>query len=256
MSLVPTPHDVRAAVGTPCTAVGPRRFDLVSFDLDGTLVDTASEIVEAAQRSLRSLGLPDLPPQDIVNLIGHGTRELMQGVMLRAKRPPGPLRDPQPLDEVMRCFDQHYAATSGTMARPYDGAAAMLDTLRAAGVHVACVTNKEQRHALRVLEATGLASRMALVIGGDSLPHKKPHASVLQHVMQHFGVAADRTLHVGDSGIDVTAARQAGVAAWAVPWGYNSGQPIAAHRPDRILAHWDDLVPWVGVGARDEGSSA
>ena len=104
-----------------------------------------------------------------------------------------------------------------------------------AGLRLACTTNKELRHTRRVLAVTGLEGFFDLVIGGDSLAEKKPHRSVLEHVMQTLQCRAERTAHVGDSSIDVQAARNAGVSAWVVPYGYNGGQPIESANPDRIF---------------------
>jgi len=102
-------------------------------------------------------------------------------------------------------------------------------------VRLACVTNKEIRHARRVLEVTRLSGYFDLVIGGDSLPEKKPHPSVLRHVAQQLGVSPAQTAHLGDSATDVAAARNAGVAAWAVPYGYNAGRPITESKPDLVF---------------------
>jgi phosphoglycolate phosphatase len=107
--------------------------------------------------------------------------------------------------------------------------------LKDAGVRLACVTNKELRHAHKVLRAARLDDLFELVVGGDSLPHKKPHASVLRHVTAALNCDTQRAAHVGDSATDVEAARNAGVAAWAVPYGYNAGVAIAASRPHRIF---------------------
>ncbi len=211
------------------------RCELVSFDLDGTLVDTADEIAEAANRTLDTHGIARRPAADIGLLIGAGTRELMTRLLAQCCRDDPALAARIRLDDVLASMDTHYAATTGTSARPYPGCVESLQRLGAAGVRLACVTNKELRHAHRVLQAVGLQAHFALVIGGDSLPHKKPHASVLRHVAQHFGVAHDCMAHVGDSAIDVAAARNAGVAAWAVPYGYNAGVPIADAAPDRIF---------------------
>lgn len=104
------------------------------------------------------------------------------------------------------------------------------------------MTNKELRHTQRVLEATGLAAQFDLVVGGDSLPEKKPHASVLRHVLQRLGATAERSAHLGDSATDIAAARNAGVAAWAVPWAYNAGRAIADARPDRIFASFAEVA--------------
>jgi phosphoglycolate phosphatase len=122
--------------------------------------------------------------------------------------------------DVQRVLDRRYCETAGSSARVYTGAADALRALHAAGVKLACVTNKELRHAQRVLAATVLAEHFDLVIGGDSLPEKKPVAADLG------GPPLKRCGHVGDSHSDVHAARNAGFAAWAVPYGYNGGEPV------------------------------
>jgi len=211
------------------------RWNLVSFDLDGTLVDTASEIAEAANRALESHGLARRPVPEITLLIGAGTRELMLRLLSRVVQERPELAGRVHTDHVLASMDAHYAATTGTTGVPYPGAMAALQALRGAGVRLACVTNKEARHAARVLHAHGLDGAFDLVLGGDTLPVKKPDAGVLRHVIGHFGGSAERTAHVGDSRIDVEAARAAGVAAWAVPYGYNAGEPIDTARPDRLF---------------------
>jgi phosphoglycolate phosphatase len=138
-------------------------------------------------------------------------------------------------EALLASFDRHYAATTGTAAVVYGGGREALSLLRQAGVRLACTTNKELRHTRRVLASTQLEGYFDLVIGGDSLPQKKPHRSVLTHVMQMLKAEAARTAHVGDSSIDVQAARNACVHAWAVPYGYNAGVPIDRANPDRIF---------------------
>ena len=210
-------------------------YDIVSFDLDGTLVDTASEIAEAANRALAAHGIERRPVPEITQFIGHGTRELIIRLVERVVTERPALADRLPLSSVLAGMDQHYAQTTGTTATPYEGTVEALQMLSAAGVKLACVPNKEFRHACRVLTVTGLAPYFELTIGGDSLAWKKPHASVLQHVVHSLRGRPDRTAHIGDSGIDVEAARNAGVTAWAVPYGYNGGVPIDAAQPERIF---------------------
>ncbi len=217
-------------------------YSLLSFDLDGTLVDTASEIAYAANQTLADAGLPAQSLDHITRRIGGGAVVLMRGLLADATQAVA-VASASPLaggldDETQRLlhrFEHHYAQVAGTLARPYPGCVETLEQLRRDGVRLACVTNKEQVFAEQVLRATGLDSYFELLVGGDTLAQKKPHPEVLGHVRRVFDCPADRMAHVGDSRIDVQAARNAGVAAWAVSFGYNAGEPIAAASPDQLF---------------------
>lgn len=220
-------------------------YRVLSFDLDGTLVRTADEIAEAANRTLAEFGLPQQRPEQIARLIGAGARELMLRLLSEVPLQQRPRAGQSPVQQVLDCFDRHYAATAGTTAEPYPGCTEALRRLKRAGVRLACVTNKEQRHARRVLQATGLDELFDLLVAGDTLAYKKPHRSVLEHVLGVLDGQPAGTAHVGDSRIDVQAARNAGVAAWAVPYGYNAGEPIEAARPDRIFRDLHEVAEHV-----------
>lgn len=223
-----------------------RPITLITFDLDGTLVDTAGEIAEAANRTLDDLGLPRRDAADVTRLIGHGTRELMKGLLAQAREAGHAMYvDALDVEAVMQCFEAHYHATTGTDSRLFPGCREGLQRLREAGVAMACVTNKEQRFAERVLEVTGLSEFFEILIGGDTLAHKKPHPLVIEHCLNAHGVLPSQAAHVGDSGIDVDTARRSGVSAWAVPYGYNGGQPIEATRPDGLFASIDHIADHV-----------
>ncbi|MFO1194352.1 MAG: HAD-IA family hydrolase [Rhodoferax sp.] len=222
--------------------------DLICFDLDGTLVDTAAEIAEAVNLALEAHGIARRPVDEIVLLIGNGTADLMRRLRERLVQEQ-PALDALPLPALLASLDRCYAQTTGTQARPYPGCVEALTALRDAGVRMACVTNKELHHAQAVLRVTGLDGFFALTVGGDTLPEKKPHASVLRHVAGALGVPLARCAHVGDSLTDVLAARNAGVAAWAVPYGYNAGRPIADARPDRLFDGLGEVARHVLHGA-------
>ncbi len=222
------------------------RITFITFDLDGTLVDTASEIAEAANRTLRSIGLPQRAVGEVTTLIGHGTRELMKGLLFQAAQAGHDAHVSQlNLEHVMQLFEGHYHDTTGTDSRLYPGCLQGLQRLRDAGVQMACVTNKEIRFAERVLDITGLAPFFRMVIGGDSLPEKKPSPLVIHHCLNAQSVDKYQSAHVGDSSIDVETARNAGVKAWAVPYGYNGGRAIETAAPDQVFANINDMADFV-----------
>lgn len=209
--------------------------ELVSFDLDGTLVHTAPAIAEAANRALESHGIAPRTLAEITSLIGDGTRTLIFKLLARAFLEQPSLADSVRPDDVLDGMERHYAVTAATSALPYGGCHDALALLRAGGVRLACVTNKELRHATRVLRAARLDRCFDLVVAGDSLEHRKPHPGVLRHVAARLGASTDRCAHVGDSACDVEAARAAGVAAWAVSHGYGAGAGLLEARPHRMF---------------------
>ena len=221
------------------------RYSLLSFDLDGTLVETAPEIAEAANRTLADFGIERQDPALIQLGIGAGTREMMLRLIDRLTQLHPDWAPRMPVDAMLARLDVHYAATVGSTAQPYPGCLDMLDALRNEGLRLACLTNKEKRYARRVLKACGLYERFDLVVGGDSLPHKKPHPSTLEHVISVLGGERHRCAHIGDSGVDVLTGRNAGVEVWGVSWGYNGGVPIQEARPDRVFDRLSDIAEHV-----------
>jgi phosphoglycolate phosphatase len=211
-------------------------FDLVLFDLDGTLIDTAPEIADAVNALLAGERLPRVDETFVRDWIGHGTCELLRAALAESARRAGlaPARAPS-LAALLPAFDRHYLAHCGKRSRVFSDVEPALDALRCAGVRTAVVTNKEERFAYAVLDAHRLRDYLDLVICGDTLAAKKPDPLPAVHCMQRFGVAPERTLLVGDSEIDVATARAAGIGVWAVPYGYNRGRPIAAAGADRVI---------------------
>lgn len=221
---------------------------VISFDLDGTLVDTAGEIAEAANLALADFGVEAQPLPLIARFIGAGTRTMMLRTLAHVLLERPHLADAMHPDRVLERLEHHYAITAGTRGRPYPGCEDTLRELRQRGVRLACLTNKEERFALRVLGATGLRAYFDIVVGGDTLPVKKPDRATVFHVLGALGGERDRAAHVGDSRTDVETARNAGIAAWAVPYGYNGGEPIARCGPHRIFETLPEVAAHVRGG--------
>jgi len=218
-------------------------FDLVMFDLDGTLIETAPEICDAVNDTLRRFDLPEVEQQQVNDWIGHGTRELLiQALAYSGKTDAAAIRISDSLALIAAEFDKHYQRRCGTRSHLYPQVREALTALRSRGTKLAVVTNKEGRYTATVLNAHQLMPLLDCVVSGDTLPTKKPDPAGIERCLAHFGTPRHRALFVGDSSIDVATARNAGIAVWALPYGYNMGQPIAACAPDRVIADCSVLL--------------
>lgn len=218
-------------------------FDLVLFDLDGSLIETAPEIADAVNDSLRRLDLPDVAQHQVSDWIGHGTAELLvQALAFSSQTSVAALRASERFALLAAEFDQNYQFRCGSRSQLYPQVRETLVALRERGVKLALVTNKESRYTATLLNAHQLMPLFDRIVSGDTLPTKKPDPAGIQSCLAAFGVSRQRALFVGDSSIDVATARNAGVAIWALPYGYNLGQPIQACAPDRIIADCSALL--------------
>ena len=221
-----------------------RAYDLILFDLDGTLIETAPEIADAVNDTLLQFGYAPASQQQITDWIGHGTRELLIQALAQATHTSAEaVRGSAQFATIEAAFGEHYLRRCGSRSQLYPQVRATLTALRAAGVRLALVTNKEARYTQAVLDAHQLDAAFDRVVCGDTLAVKKPDPAGIESCLQQFGVAPERALFVGDSSIDVATARNAGIAVWVLPYGYNMGQPIAASAPDRVIVDVGALLP-------------
>jgi phosphoglycolate phosphatase len=220
-----------------------RAYDLILFDLDGTLVETAPEIMDAVNDALRRFSLPEVTQQQVNDWIGHGTRELLvQALADRTGAKPEHVRLSEFLRIVLPVYDTYYEQRCGTRSHLYPKVRETLVSLREQGVKLAVVTNKEGRYTQVVLNMHQLTPMFDAVISGDTLPTKKPNPAGVSQCLRQFGVGADRALFVGDSSIDAATARNAGLPVWLLPYGYNMGQPIEACAPNRVIPDFSSLL--------------
>ncbi|MCC2638041.1 MAG: phosphoglycolate phosphatase [Moraxellaceae bacterium] len=213
---------------------------LVMLDLDGTLVDSAADIAIALNRALADLSLPGVSEAQVRLWVGRGASRLVHCALEHLPSRPD---DFARLHETLLArFMTRYQEDVSGHSTLYPGARELLDACRAERIALACVTNKPYAPARSLLEALDILSPFDLLLGGDSLPHKKPHPGALQHCLRHFEVTPAQALMVGDSRNDVEAARAAGVRVVALPWGYNHGEPVEACLPDWLLESLTDLL--------------
>lgn len=219
--------------GTP--AIGP--LDAVIVDLDGTMVDTLGDFSEALNRMLQDLALPAVPAPAIENMVGKGSEHLIRSVLAYV----GAADVEAVYEAAWQRYQHHYLDINGQYAQVYPGVAEGLEKLQAAGLRMACLTNKPLSFALPLLQAKGLAPYFSHVFGGDSFARKKPDPLPLLKTCEALGTAAARTLMLGDSSNDAQAARAAGCPVVLVSYGYNHGEPIRAVNADGFVDSLTEL---------------
>jgi phosphoglycolate phosphatase len=207
----------------------------IALDLDGTLLDTIHDLATAVNALLAELGLQPLPKDEVRTMVGKGMANLVQRALASARGvPPGSVDD-ETVAAALPRYQAHYAAILGRETLTYPGIVEGLERLTAMGFPLAVVTNKAARFVMPHLEHAGIARHFALVVGGDSLPTRKPEPGPLLHVAAEFGIHPKRLLMVGDSINDVAAARAAGCPVLVLPYGYNEGEPVHNLEADGIV---------------------
>jgi phosphoglycolate phosphatase len=213
----------------------PLSFRTVVFDLDGTLADTAPDIAAALNRMLTALGREALPEKTIRSLVGHGARSLVERALAATGGGPEAL-----VDRGLPLYLDFYAADVCVGTLPYPGVERALDELAAAGVSLALCTNKVEGLTHQLLAALGWTERFAAVVGGDSLPTRKPDPAMLHEAIARAG--GGPAAYVGDSITDADTARAAEVPFVAVSFGF-SDVPATEFGADAVIDQFNDLIP-------------
>lgn len=213
-------------------------FDIVGFDLDGTLLDTHGDLSHAVNHALALEGRPPVPAAEVRDMIGGGARKMLAKALLAT----GGAVDDARFESLHDALLVYYEANIAADSRLFPGGEAMLDALDAAGVRIAVVTNKLERFARKLFAELGLTDRFATIIGGDTLGpgRAKPRPDLLQLMVEQAG--GGRAAYVGDTTYDTRAAAAAGMPCVGVRFGFNDLAPEDLGA-DALIDHFDELVP-------------
>jgi phosphoglycolate phosphatase len=206
------------------------------FDLDGTLIDTAPDLIDTLNVVFEREGVPLVPYDEARMLIGGGAKAMIS----RGLAAEGRNVDSAELEKLLADFIAYYSAHIADRSRPFPGLEDALDRLTSDGFILAVCTNKLEGLSRQLLNELKLAPRFAAICGQDTFGVQKPDPVVLRKTIAAAGGAAEAAIMIGDSATDVLTARTAGIPIIGVDFGYTD-RPIAEFRPDRIISRFNDL---------------
>ncbi len=216
----------------------------IVFDLDGTLVDTAPDLIDTLNVIFGREGLPPVEYGLARNLIGGGVKTMI----VRGLESEGRPADLATTDKLFAEFIDHYAAHIADRSKPFPGAVEALGALSGRGCRLAVCTNKLERLSVLLLRQLKLADRFAAICGQDTFGIQKPDPAMLQRTIDAAGGDPKNAVMVGDSVTDIRTAKAAGIPIVAVEFGY-SERPVAEYGPDRVIGHFAQLEAAIhGVG--------
>jgi len=209
---------------------------LLVFDLDGTLVETAPDLVATLNTILARAGFQPMPYEMARGLVGAGARTMIErGLAYSGAEFPA-----AEIDEMFDAFLAHYEAHIADASTLFPGVTAALDRFEAEGWHFAVCTNKIEHASILLLRTLGVAHRFQAICGKNTFPVSKPDGRALLMTLERAGGTVQRTIMVGDSKTDIDTARNAKIPVVAVDFGYTE-QPIETFAPDRVISHFDQL---------------
>lgn len=210
-------------------------FDIVGFDLDGTLIDTSGDLAAAVNHAIDTIGCPPFAVEEIKPFVGKGARVMLERALAASGR-----GDAGTLEQLLPILLDFYQSNLVALSAPYPGLLAAMDALEAAGVRLAICTNKAERFTLPLMEQIGLADRFAAIVGGDTVGVSKPDPAPIHEMVARAG--GGRAVFIGDTINDIAGARNAGVPSIAVSFGFLDG-PVEQLEADAVIHHFDELVP-------------
>lgn len=219
----------------------PLNISVIVIDLDGTMLHTAPQLSEAANRMLRDIDYTPVSQELLSSYIGNGISWLVKRALTGDMHA---TPDAALYDHALPIFEKHYTELL-LESKAFDGVIEGLDAMKAAGFRLGCITNKVERYTTPLLAGIGLAKYFEITLAGDTLPEKKPHPMPLLHAAKFFGVPIEQLLLIGDSLSDTLAARAAGCPVFCVPYGYNHGEPVETLDQDAVIANLPAALPLI-----------
>ena len=210
----------------------------LAFDLDGTLIDSRRDITTAINRMRAYLGLPPLALEQVVTMVGEGARLLVERAL-------GPGWPPDQVDQALQRYLGYYWEVCLEATQPYPGVEAMLAAL-AGRYPLALLSNKGEALSRKILDGLGLTSRFREVLGGDSLPTRKPDPTGLRVLAERLSLPVESLMLVGDTWIDAETAHNAGAAFALVEWGFPRPPKLDTVKADLKVAKAEELVAALG----------
>ena len=204
------------------------QYDAVLFELDGTLLNTLTDLTAAVNHTLRQYGYPARTADEVREAVGNGVRRLIERTL------PGGAADPR-MEEALAAFKHYYTEHCDVLTRPYEGVLEAVTALHEAGLKLAIVSNKNDE-AVRALARTYFGSLVNVAIGGQEGMPRKPAPQMPQAALAALGAVPERTLFVGDSDVDLETAQNAGMDCMLVGWGFRDAKALAALRPRYLVA--------------------
>ena len=224
--------------GTIMSIAKLEQRQVILFDLDGTLVDSAFDLYRAMNMSLNVLQLPHVTEQQVRMWIGKGTSLFCHSTLQHLVGEVHPAQH----QELLNTFLEIYNADPCVDTQIFDGIMEFLAWGKAQGKTLVCVTNKPEAPARAIVEQLGMHAYFDDVIGGDRFSERKPHPRQLLHCVENYAVEKHQVLMIGDSVNDVEAARRAGVDCIVVSYGYNHGENIHDCQPQQVVDNLTELL--------------
>ncbi|MFH1793873.1 MAG: HAD family hydrolase [Pseudomonadota bacterium] len=209
----------------------------IVFDLDGTLIDTAPDLLDSLDHALLSAGMPGVDPVAHRSHVGFGGRVMIERAFLAQRRELAP----EQLQDLLDIFLDHYSAQMPGKSAPFPGALDVITAFRGAGYLIAICTNKTERLAKRLMQALALENQFAAICGADTFGFRKPDPRHLTETIRLAGGTPANSIMVGDSRTDIDTAKAAGIPVVAVDFGYTD-RHVREFEPSVVISHFDELT--------------